>query len=178
MKTMQQKVYTSPRSRGSNFAVASSSCEASSLRQKETSEFILHVAWLLKEPLLGNVELVLNSSQFRRFNFLLDFLVQNESTVILDRVLYYMNIVLNNSLATGVADDTDMRLCQRKINRARDILCQNLQKKVSSIVLVSDLVPKEENLNQSSENNMLSVVPVTNQVRKLILCSPIFVYSL
>ena len=89
-----------------------------------------------------------------------------------------MKIALNNSLATDVADDTDLRLCQRKINCARDILCQNLQKKVSSIVLVSDLVPKEENFNQSSENNVLSLVPVTYQVRKLILCGPIFVYSL
>uniref|UniRef100_A0A5B7AUV9 Putative squamosa promoter-binding-like protein 7 n=1 Tax=Davidia involucrata TaxID=16924 RepID=A0A5B7AUV9_DAVIN len=156
MKTMQQKLNASLHSKQSQFAAISSlsdSCKFSVLRQRAFSEFLLDIAWLLKEPALENVQHI-SSLQIERFNCLLNFLLHNESTTILERVLQYMKILMNNmKLNDPPNGTTDTRLFQRNMDHARDILLQKFQERGDSLV--------------HSENDMFSVFPFTNQLQEM-----------
>lgn len=130
MNNLQRKLETSLRLKGFQFADASSSssCDVSSLRMKNFSEFILDVAWLLKGSALENKQKMLTTSHIQRFNGLLKFLIENQSFVILERVAYYVKIMLYNSLISGV-NDADMKLCKKNIDHANARLSQKFQGK-------------------------------------------------
>ncbi|KAK3039036.1 hypothetical protein RJ639_027521 [Escallonia herrerae] len=128
-----------------------SSCEFSTSRQGEFSKFILDMAWLLKEPALENVPTILTPSQIQRFNCTLNFLLCYESRAILERVLHCMEIVVENSQATGTAD-ADMRIYMRITYHARAILREKLQEKVNPLLHSRIPLPIGDCFNQSSEN--------------------------
>jgi hypothetical protein len=144
MEKLQQNVYSSSHPRRSNISASSSLCEDSALEQKENYEFILHMAWLLKEPSFENLDHVLNWPQIQRCNFILEFLVQNKSTAILDRVLHHIKIVANTCADVSIVD-TDKRLFEQRLNQAQDFLSQHLQK-------------NEEDSRKGSENHVLHVI--------------------
>ncbi|XP_059649094.1 squamosa promoter-binding-like protein 7 [Cornus florida] len=176
IKTLQQKFDASFCSKGSQFAAIgslSNSCEVFLLRQRAFSEFLLDIAWLLKEPTSENIQHI-SSSQIERFDCLLNFLIHNNSTTILERVLQYMTIWLDNmklnTSANGTAD-TDMSPLQRNIDRARDIIGQKFQKEGDSVVYSGRFLLKEDCFKQSSEKGMLSIVPITNQEMEMGLMS-------
>ncbi|CAK9158354.1 unnamed protein product [Ilex paraguariensis] len=141
MKIMQQKLDASVSSEESQFEDTSSSCQVCVSRQRKFSEFTLDIAWLLKKPASRNVQHILTASQIQRFNFLLSFLIQNESIAILERATYYMKLVMDSSLATGIAE-ADLSLLKKHMGNARDILCQTIQEKGGSKLDSSNLVQK------------------------------------
>ena len=168
MKSIQQRFDASLFREGSKISADGSlleACEASTLRQSAYSELVLDIAWLLREPKLENFQETMASSQIQRFNCLLSFLIQNESTVILKKVLQNLKIVLEKTGFNGT-NDSDIRLLQKYMDYARDILSNKLQKGEST-VLLSEYIERERNwYSQSSfKNDELSVVPNVSQVR-------------
>ncbi|KAL2464095.1 Squamosa promoter-binding-like protein 7 [Forsythia ovata] len=155
MATMQQKFDTSLCSDGHQFAAPTSACEVYALRQTEFYEFLLEVAWSLKEPVLDPH---LTAAQIQRINYLLKFLIENDSTVILDRVLYHMKTVTDKNLVTGVPD-ADMRLFRKILNNARNILSQKLQEKNYPVTHVTH----GNDCSQSSQNDLRIDVQAANQ---------------
>lgn len=152
---MQQKFDASLHTERSQDAATSSSCDVSSSK-RSFSEFIADVAWILRDPVLENEQQILTSSHIQRFNYLFDFLTENGSSTILERLAYYVKLVMDSSVTVGVTD-TDMKLYRRNVARVTSILCQKFQNEVNSASHVRDLV--------------LPIVPVANQVKDLLSCS-------
>ncbi|XWS13986.1 hypothetical protein CRYUN_Cryun36dG0085300 [Craigia yunnanensis] len=138
-------------------------CEASTFRQGAYSELVLDIAWLLREPKLENVQETMASSQIQRFNCLLSFLIQNESTVILKKVLQNLKIVVEKTGFNGT-NDSDIRMLQIFMDYARDILSNKLQKGENP-VLISENIEQEKNWypQSSFKNDELSVVTNVSQ---------------
>lgn len=155
---------------GSKFMTSSSSsdaCEVSVLKQTALSQYIVDTAWLLRKPALEDIEHILTLSQIGRFNRLLTFLIDNESTSILERVLDRIETTVDYNelykLGYGIAD-TDMKLLQSNLGRAREILCQRLQPSGNSVQHCGNLVQKVCGLYRSSGTDMLSIT-FSDQVR-------------
>ncbi|XP_065863505.1 squamosa promoter-binding-like protein 7 [Euphorbia lathyris] len=123
MKIIQQRFDASHLSKGS-------ACYVSSKRQMAFSDFISDVAWLLKRPSPESFQLIMNSFQIQRLNFLLDFLVKHESIAILGEVLLNLKIMLDkremNSSANGIVD-AEIRTLLQHVDSANDILCQKVK---------------------------------------------------
>ncbi|PHT59869.1 hypothetical protein CQW23_02232 [Capsicum baccatum] len=138
-----------------------SPCEASTSRKSEFAEFMLDVAWLLREPSSENVQ-ILASVQMQRFNYLLNILMESQSTIILERVLsYFENMVKRNMLA-GITD-ADMRLFQRNIREKNNLLKERLHRKEYFAGDSRQIMQEANTSNQIFQNHMLSVFPVINQ---------------
>ncbi|THG02978.1 hypothetical protein TEA_011470 [Camellia sinensis var. sinensis] len=155
IKIMEDRFEASLCLKGSKFMTTSSSsdpCEASVLRQTAFSQFILDTAWLLRKPALEDIEHILTWSHIGRFNRLLTFLIHNKSTIILGRVLHYMDCMKLNKLTNG-SGDTDMKLLQSNLDHAREILCQRFQEKGDPV----NLDQKGNCLYRSSQIDMPSV---------------------
>ncbi|CAO2821924.1 unnamed protein product [Amaranthus hypochondriacus] len=103
-------------------------CEVSCSRQAAFSEFMLDVAWLLKQPRSEKLHRVLTSFQIQRFNCLLKFLISNKSTSILEKILQSLENVCDEMESSDAADvtDTDRRLFKKCIAHARDFLLQSV----------------------------------------------------
>ncbi|KAF3614585.1 putative sugar transporter ERD6-like 16-like [Capsicum annuum] len=135
--------------------------EASTSRKSEFSEFMLDVAWLLREPSAENVQ-ILASVQMQRFNYLLNILMESQSTIILERVLsYFENMVKRNMLA-GITD-ADMRLFQRNIREKNNLLKERLHRKEYFAGDSRQIMQEANTSSQIFQNHMLSVFPVINQ---------------
>ncbi|OMO53755.1 Transcription factor, SBP-box [Corchorus capsularis] len=129
MKSIQQRLDVSLFGERSKFSATVSlleACKASSLRQKAYSELLLDIAWLLREPKLENIQETMASSQIQRFNCLLSFLIDNKLTVILKKVLKNLKIVVEKIGFNGT-NDSDIRLLQKHMEYARDILSNEVQ---------------------------------------------------
>ncbi|KAK9288985.1 hypothetical protein L1049_017456 [Liquidambar formosana] len=144
MKIIEQSFDASLCSKGSQFVT--NLCEVSVLRQIALSEFILDIAWLLKEPASESIQNILTSSQIQRYNCLLNFLISHDTTIILEKVLHSLKILMenleSNSPVKGTSD-TDMRLFQNNVDRATDFLRQKLWKSRGSVLLSQYSVPKD-----------------------------------
>ncbi|KAL7178044.1 hypothetical protein ACSBR2_031244 [Camellia fascicularis] len=159
IKIMEDRFEASLCLKGSKFMTTSSSsdpCEASVLRQTAFSQFILDTAWLLRKPALEDIEHILTLSHIGRFNRLLTFLIHNKSTIILGRVLHYMDCMKLNKLTNG-SGDTDMKLLLSNLDHAREILCQRLQEKGDPVQCSGYLDQKGNCLYRSSQIDMPSV---------------------
>ncbi|KAG8480960.1 hypothetical protein CXB51_025645 [Gossypium anomalum] len=154
MKSIQQRFDASVFQERSIFSATGSlfeACETSTSQHRAYSEFLLDIAWLLREPTLENFKETMASSQILRFNRLLSFLIQNESTFILKKK------ILQSEDCGG--DD------RKYMNHARDILSNELQKGEIP-VFRSEYIEQERNqVSQSSfDNDELSIVPNISQV--------------
>ncbi|KAA8527511.1 hypothetical protein F0562_034774 [Nyssa sinensis] len=81
-----------------------------------------------------------------------------------------MNILMDNMWSNGPPNDTTdtgMRLFQRNMDCARDIIHQKFQERGDSPVHPGNLLLKGDCFNQSSENDMFSVFPLTNQLQDM-----------
>lgn len=132
--------------------------EKAVLRHKEFTELISEVAWLLKEPTLESMEYLFTTSQLQRFTCLLKFLVENESTIILERVLCYMKIRVDRSVPTGIPE-ADMRLFQRTMSLATDILGQEQVKRLNLVLHPRILVSE---VKDQSSRDVLPTIPFSN----------------
>ncbi|KAL3641953.1 Squamosa promoter-binding-like protein [Castilleja foliolosa] len=102
-----------------------SACEAFALRQSSLSEFVLDVAWLLRKyaPIQKSTSL-----HIQRSNNLLDFLIEKQSFVVLERVCCFLQSCLENNSVDGVSD-VDMRLLRKNMDTAKRRLSRKLHEK-------------------------------------------------
>ncbi|PRQ39023.1 putative transcription factor SBP family [Rosa chinensis] len=156
MESIQKRLEESLFVRGSSDVSSSgsllTSCEASSLRHRAFSEVILDIAWLLRKPSSENVQQIMTSSQAQRFNNLLNLLIFFKSTTILEKVLENLNTLMDNveiNNPDSGSIDADMRLLQKYMDCARDILSQKLQSSGVSVVEPGSLVQKQDLISQS-----------------------------
>ncbi|KAM0046449.1 putative transcription factor SBP family [Helianthus debilis subsp. tardiflorus] len=171
IKIMQTKYYSTLRSNDSE----SSSCEVA---VNKFSEVLVDMAWLLKQPIVQDMEHATMSSQLQRFNFLLNFLIEYESTTVLKRVLdsLKMRIIENGDIV-----EIDRTLLQGTVNRATEVLNQRLEKTVnhglhpSDILLSNDDDPFISTVNQVHESEkvgllnadcVMNVTPYKEQPKK------------
>lgn len=127
MEILQQKLESSLSSQEQEQSPTSSSCEVLAIRQAHFSDFILDVAWSLKRPVS---EQQLTSSHVQRFDYLLNFLIEKESAVILKRVSCFLKSAIDNNLVAGVSD-ADMRSLQKNMKIAQSLLDQLQQKDIT-----------------------------------------------
>ncbi|KAK6122633.1 hypothetical protein DH2020_043632 [Rehmannia glutinosa] len=153
MEILQQKFDTRLSTREQN---PSPSCEVFALRQAQFSEFLLDVAWLLKKPVSDQK---LTSSHIQRFKYLLDFLIEKESFVVLERVFCSLRSAMENNSVDGISD-SDMRLLQKNMDMAERRLAQKvLEKEFPGIP-----APNDANFcSHSCQNENVFVVPAANQ---------------
>ncbi|MBA0710605.1 hypothetical protein Golax_009882 [Gossypium laxum] len=162
MKVIQQGFDASLFWGASEISANRSSCETSALRQKAYSELVLDIAWLLREPKSENFQETMASSQIQRFNCLLNFLIQNKSTVILKKALQNLKNVVEEAGFNGT-DDPDTRLLKKYMDYGRDILNNKLQEGERP-VLLSEYIEQEGKWNsQSSLKNDGLFVPNGSQ---------------
>lgn len=163
MKILQKKQDVSLLSR--QFRSASggsicSSCKAFVHIHTSLSDLLLDIAWLLKDPTSGNFDRMVSASQIQRYCHLLDFLISNDSTLILGKILPNL-IILTESIKSNT-NDVDIVLLLKCMHNARDAICQ----KGGSIVLHS----KRESFKPAqccSQDDKLSVDRVNCQVRAI-----------
>ncbi|XAR57146.1 hypothetical protein NMG60_11025183 [Bertholletia excelsa] len=154
MNIMEQRFEATFHLKGSKFMDArclSDSCEVLGLRQTAFSQFILDITWLLRKPSLEDVVQIITPFQIGRYNRVLTFLIQNESTSLLERVVHFVEIVMNTTKLNNLANcttDTDMKSLQSMLDYARKVLHERLQDK-------RHLVQHSGNLSVSSRDQHL-----------------------
>ncbi|CAA3022142.1 squamosa promoter-binding 7 [Olea europaea subsp. europaea] len=154
MVLFQQKFNASHGSEKQQLSCPRPACEILASRQAEFSGFLLEVAWSLKKPVSGQQ---LMSTQIQRFNYLLNFLIERESTIILECVLDCMKSAIDNNLV-GISD-ADMKSFHRNMDNARNILHRKLEEKE---YLVMHALDGKFSLQSSQRDSRFSV-PATNQ---------------
>lgn len=156
METIQKRFEESLFLQGSSHVSSGgsllNSCEASSLRHTAVSEVILDIAWLLRKPSSENVKQIMTSAQAQRFNYLLNLLIFFKSTTILEKVLENLKTLMDsvemNSPHSGTIE-ADMRLLQKYMNRAYDILHLKFQNSGALVVQPGSLAHKLDLISQS-----------------------------
>ncbi|KAJ0764843.1 putative transcription factor SBP family [Helianthus annuus] len=150
IKIMQTKYYSTLRSRDSK----SSSCEVA---VNKFSEVLVDMAWLLKQPIVEDTECAIMSSQLQRFTFLLNFLIEYESTTVLKRILHCMEMRV---IRSGGMFGYDKTLLQETLNHATEVLNQRLEKNVNLGSHSNDILSEDE----SCRDEVHSFVSTVNQV--------------
>ncbi|KAH9683162.1 Squamosa promoter-binding-like protein 7 [Citrus sinensis] len=165
---IQQRFEASFFSKRSQFMASgllSDLCEVSALRQKALTELLVDIAWLLKAPASESFRQTISCSEVQRFNQLLSFLIYNESTTILEKMLQNMKILMNNiesNIAVNGISDSDMGLLLKYMDYARGILCQKVKKDKGPMQHSGNIVPKMISSSQSCLQAN-SLVPSTKQ---------------
>lgn len=155
IKIMQMKYYSTLHFMDLESTATNSSCEVA---VNKFSELLLDVAWLIKQPILEDVECVVMSSQLQRFNFVLNFLIEYESTIVLKRVLNCMKMrIINNG---GIFVETDRKLLQGTVDHATEILNQRLEKKIKLGLHSRDIFPEDD---ESCKDQLLPFISTANQ---------------
>lgn len=134
-----------------------SRCETFGSKQQQFLDFLLDIAWLLKKPAS---EQELTSSHMQRFNHLLEFLIEKESSIVLERVLCSLRSAIGDNLVARVSD-SETRLLQRNMEIAQRRLSQNLLEKE----ILYGPEPDGNFYSGSSQNDAMSVVQATAEVR-------------
>ncbi|KAI7734689.1 hypothetical protein M8C21_032108 [Ambrosia artemisiifolia] len=162
IKIMQMKYYSTLHSRDSE----SSSCEVA---VNKFSEVLVDIAWLLKQPIVVDAECAIMSSQLQRFTFLLNFLIEHESTTVLKRVLHCMKMRI---IRSGGIFEADKTLLQEALNHATEVLNQRLQKNVNFWSHSNDSLLEDEDESCADEeqpfiSNVNQVPPPEHENEKI-----------
>lgn len=155
MEILQQKFDTSVSSPEQPVSPPRPACEVLASRQTRFSGFLLDLAWSLKKPVS---EQLLTSLHIQRFNYLLDFLMEKGSSVILERVFCSLKFAVDNNAVAGVSD-SDMRSLRAKMEIVQGVLDRGTQDKGPA---------SDENVRcQSSQKDNRLVVPAAKMVWRL-----------
>ncbi|KAH9621826.1 hypothetical protein KSS87_022152 [Heliosperma pusillum] len=134
-------------------------CEVSCSRESAFSEFMVDVAWLLKWPCSEKLQGTMTSCQIQRFKCLLNFLISNKCTFILERILQSLQFV-SDEIESGdvhTITDFDRRLLKEHFNHAKDFLCQTACNDELFLQYVRDPMRKgDDRLESSVDNDILS----------------------
>ncbi|KHN37527.1 Squamosa promoter-binding-like protein 7 [Glycine soja] len=140
MKTLQQKLDVSLLSkqfRSASGGSICSSCETFALSHTSSSDLLVDIAWLLKDTTSENFDRVMTASQIQRYCHLLDFLICNDSTIILGKILPNL-MILTESMKSNVVinrtSDVDIMQLLNHIHNARNAVYQKHPKSESIIV--------------------------------------------
>ncbi|KAK4795650.1 hypothetical protein SAY86_027976 [Trapa natans] len=129
MKRIQQTVEESFQKMDSDFSGTDFSCKTLIEGKNTISEFLVDIGWLLKEP-LENPYNDLSAWHMQRFTCLLNFLMENESTVILEKILPILSKLMGEFGCTGAYrsfNGVDIDILNAKMEFAKDFLCNKLQ---------------------------------------------------
>ncbi|KAI6683921.1 hypothetical protein NL676_029834 [Syzygium grande] len=170
MTMIQQRVDKSLLNEGlqiSDIGYVLDSCEACSRSRTALSEFILDIAWLLKEPASENLHRILPVSQIQRFSSLLSFLMQHDSSIVLEKILQRLDVLmgyieLTSEISSG-KNDADIGLLNTQIDQAREFLRKHQPSK--RVVLHSEHSRQKEECSHQGfpQNDVLSAVTISNQ---------------
>lgn len=155
MEVLQQQIGSSLSSNEHKLSFSRPPCEVFASKQAEISELVLDVAWLLKKPLS---EQQLTSSQIQRSNYLLEYLIENDSSVILEKLVCSLRSAIDNNLATESSDSETSSLL-KNMDTAHRRIAQKLIKKESSEL-------NGNRYDHTSQNDNKTLLPATNQVHE------------
>ncbi|XP_010524774.1 PREDICTED: squamosa promoter-binding-like protein 7 isoform X2 [Tarenaya hassleriana] len=125
MKLIEQKLNATLFPDGQVSACCSFMCFCGDFEQRQTafSGLLLDIAWSVKVPISECTEQNMNLCQIRRYNRVLDYLIQSNSASILAKVLQNMEILVNKMEPDSVihcTSERDVRLLHENMNLARD----------------------------------------------------------
>ncbi|KAF5180742.1 Squamosa promoter-binding-like protein [Thalictrum thalictroides] len=169
MKTLQQRLddgLFAREFRHPDLDATSDSCEGFVLQQAAMSELLLDIGWLLKEPALDDLQKHLTFTQIQRFNSLLSFLIQNESKIVLDKILHALMIAMDSEKFyddDNVNNSADLRLFKKNVEYASRIVNQRLRDVGEQVLHPGNSVEKADLSECCSENGMHYAVPGTTQ---------------
>ncbi|KAK9079871.1 hypothetical protein SSX86_001544 [Deinandra increscens subsp. villosa] len=161
IKIMQAKYYSTLHSRNSE----SRSC---GVAVNNFSEVLVDMAWLLKQPIIEDMECAIMSSQLQRLTFLLNFLIEYESITVLKRVLHSVNMRI---IKSGDIVETDRALLQGTVNHATEVLNRQLEKKVNLEFHPRDILLNDD--DESCGDEVHPFISTVNQVLRLLLYSKV-----
>ncbi|XP_030540825.1 squamosa promoter-binding-like protein 7 [Rhodamnia argentea] len=170
MRMIQQKVDKALLNEGlqiSNIGNVLDSCGAFSQRRTTLSEFVLDIAWLLKEPVSENLHHIPPVSQIQRFSSLLSFLMHHDSSIVLEKILQKLDILMENIALTSESssgkNNDDIRLLNTQIDQAREFLRKHQSSKM--VVLRSEHLKRKEECSHQGfpQNDVLSAVTIASQ---------------
>ncbi|CAA0839914.1 Squamosa promoter-binding-like protein 7 [Striga hermonthica] len=128
MEILQQK-FNNTLSSQERDSPSRSACQVLALRQAQFSEILLDVAYSLKKPLSGYQ---MTPSHVQRFNCLLNLLIENESSVILERIVCTLRSAIDDNLVADISDE-DMRSLRRNMEIADSELDLRLEGKAPTV---------------------------------------------
>ncbi|KAF9605281.1 hypothetical protein IFM89_015897 [Coptis chinensis] len=142
-------------------------CKGFALRQGAVSELLLDIGWLLKEPKLDDMQNHLNSTQIQRFNCLLRFLIQNESTHVLEKILHSLKIIGNANKfynPDNVVIDADVVLFHKHVEYATEIVNQRFGRMGGQVLHSGNSVEKAHFLSKCyGASVVLTHVPCSSE---------------
>ncbi|KAJ9555989.1 hypothetical protein OSB04_010603 [Centaurea solstitialis] len=116
------------------------------------------MAWLLKHPVVEEMEYAMMSLQLQRFTCVLNFLIEYESTTVLKRILHSLKTRI---IKSGGIVEADQTLLQGTVNHATEVLRQRLEKKLNLGLHPGDFSPQEN--DDSCRYQVLPSSPTVNQ---------------
>nr|DAD37871.1 TPA_asm: hypothetical protein HUJ06_008512 [Nelumbo nucifera] len=156
MQALQQKFDVSLCSERHHLEVAdaiSGESKVLLLRQTAMSELLLDIAWLLKESELGNVQSFSTCTQIQRFNCLLDFLIKNNSTVVLTKVIESLKVLMGSEYNTINATDDRVRLFWEYMDSASKIVHRRFQHAKDLRTFSGSSMPEKDSFPQSYDQD-------------------------
>ncbi|KAI4345510.1 hypothetical protein L6164_012625 [Bauhinia variegata] len=167
IEALQQRLDASLLSKQLKSASAGSicnSCKASILRHTAYSDLLLDISWLLKDPTSENFHRAMTASQVQRFCYLLDFLIFNDSSIILRKILQNLTTLTENlessNTISGVSND-DLLLLKKCMNHARGVL--DLKHQNGGCLLMYSEMKQHTVAECSFQYNISSTVPISSQ---------------
>ncbi|RAL44312.1 hypothetical protein DM860_015672 [Cuscuta australis] len=133
------------------------SCEHSDLRDSKLSDFMLDVAWLIREPAVEETTQLLTSNRMQRFRRLLNLLIENESTSILQRALTHIKVVVDSSAVVANVTDPEINTFRATLDGTEAILSQRFK---GGDILMGNFKKAGTSLAHMYEDKMQHVIPV------------------
>lgn len=144
MKTLEQKLdvsFLSKQFKSASGGSICSSCETLALSYESSSDLLVDIAWLLKDTTSESFDRVITASQIQRYCHLLDFLISNDLTIILGKILPNL-IILTESMKSNISinrtSDVDMTQLLNHIHNARNAIYEK-HKKGGGIIVHSEM---------------------------------------
>ncbi|KAL8515493.1 hypothetical protein ACS0TY_014251 [Phlomoides rotata] len=150
MEILQRKSGSSLSSQERQCSPPMPSCEVLAVRQKQFSGFILDVAWLLKKPVTDTQPL--SSLHIQRFNYVLDFLIEKGSSVILERVFCSLKSAIGINFVVAGVSDSDMKSLREKMGIAQNMLSEKLREEISAVMPAFHGVQETNEFKDSSSD--------------------------
>ncbi|KAL1358398.1 hypothetical protein HN51_003674 [Arachis hypogaea] len=133
MRTLQQRLDESLHSKQFQSTSGGSICSLCEdfAHRHTSSDLLVDIAWLLKNPTSENFERMMTASQIQRYCYLLDFLICHDSILILEKILPKLVIFtegLKSNIVISRTSDVDVTQLLNCMHLARDVINQNHQK--------------------------------------------------
>ncbi|XP_050218796.1 squamosa promoter-binding-like protein 7 [Mercurialis annua] len=155
MKKIQQSCDAS-------YLLDGSECEVYAQRQMAFSEFVVDIAWLLKNPSSESFQRIMSSSGIQRLDSLLKLLLLHEATAIMDKISQNLKVILCKMKIDYGNNDDNVILLQKYIDYTSDIFSQNVKKSDSLTAQLEGTV-LERDCGIYSSSDVTSVAPLTSE---------------